>query len=104
MSDTYDRMLANAPAALAQNDANVAGTVEEGSVERDPRVDPEPEDEIARPFANSAAGTVFRKVVRAHGGFVVFVRDNGYRRRPQTTSLFKWRRWASNAEVIHRAD
>lgn len=70
----------------------------------DPRVYPKPGDEIAREFATAACGCILRKVTRAHGGFVFYERDNGYKLSRKFESLGKWRKWASKATVVINDD
>lgn len=67
---------------------------------RDPRVDPLPGDEIYRPFKSASDGLILRLAERTHGGFVLFVRDNGHYRKRQWVSMEDWRKWAKKAEVI----
>ena len=67
---------------------------------RDPRFTPLVGDEIARQFITALGGCIIRKVTRAHGGFVFFDRDNGYRVTRKIVTLDKWRRWAKSAEVL----
>jgi len=77
------------------------------SPKRDPRSTPHIGDEIGREFPGSRTvnGYVFRKVTRAHGGFVFYVHDNGHYTKPRIATIQDWQRWAKTAEVIeHVAD
>lgn len=69
-------------------------------MKRDPRIDPQPGDSIAREFSSALGGCIIREVERAHGGFVAFYRDNGHKKRWQIVPLDKWRAWARKAEVL----
>jgi len=68
---------------------------------RDPRIDPVPGDSICRGFSGNVQ--IIREVERAHGGFVGFWRDNGFRECRKIVSLEKWRRWAKQAEILEVA-
>ncbi len=70
---------------------------------RDPRMDPEVGDSIAREFKTAVGGCIIREVTRAHGGFVFFQRDNGHVAKSQIVSIGQWRKWARTAEVLEIA-
>jgi hypothetical protein len=71
---------------------------------RDPRIAPRVGDEIARNFTTAKQGIILRKVTRAHGGFVFFMRDNDYVAKPKIASLTQWQQWARNAEIVQFAE
>lgn len=68
------------------------------TVERDPRVDPRPGDEIR-------CVHIRRRVLgiwRGSGDVWFQTRGFGIRRRPTSQSLGLWRKWAATAEVIRK--
>lgn len=74
------------------------------SDDRDPRHDPEPGDGVSRNFKRAINGIILRDVSRAHGGFVFFTQDNGYRAKRRIVSLAQWRKWARLGEVYGKAE
>lgn len=73
-------------------------------MKRDPRVDPQPGDTISKDVPRALHGIILRDVTRAHGGFVFFKQDNGFKAIPMLVVLADWVRWAANAEVINVAE
>jgi hypothetical protein len=70
--------------------------------DRDPRIDPLPNDEIFRKLVTALNGGIWRKALRTHGGFIAFEQDNGYVRKFRRVSISDWRYWARTAEVTCR--
>lgn len=70
------------------------------SCSRDPRTGPLPGDEICKTVRAATHGVIFREVVRAHGGVVFYLQDNGFHKRPRCVTLQDWIRWADDTEII----
>lgn len=77
--------------------------------ERDPRVDPQPGDMLAKGNVFTLSGIKHRTVARLpgvgpiHGG-LGFRTSGRYRNVIWPLNIAAWRKWAATAQIIHRAD